>query len=356
MGSLALGFLGLELGLRVDAYLRQRRSFERAIREAPQIGPDGRGSLGHLLRPSWDPRVVYELRPHLSVLMTIPGGPEAWVHTNSQGFRDREYALAKPSGTYRVLGLGDSLMFGWGVEEGRDYLAVLERRLQREHPERPWEVINAAVPGYNAVMEAASLKARGLAYQPDLLIVGYCGNDFGLPNFIWPDAPYLSLRTSLLKRFVGERLGRWKGPPPPNAFGSGMQNAPMRDDGFEEDPARVPPRYREMVGWEPFARSLRELRDLGRERGLRVAVLMFFEGPESRRGRVAELVRSLGMALIDVGAAQQRFMRENGIQDYYGSVLVVGPGDPHPSALSHEMAADTVLDWMRSQGLIGPDP
>lgn len=354
VASLVAGFVALELGLRVAAYLGHRQSFERAINDPPPLGPDRRASLGHLLRPSWNPRLVYELRPRLSVLMTIPRGPEAWVHTNSRGFRDGEHPIAKAAGVHRILGVGDSLMFGWGVQEGQDYLSVVERRLQQEHPEGSWEVINTAVPGYNTVMEIESLKARGLEYRPDLVIVGYCGNDLGLPNFIWPDASYLSLRTSLLKRFVGERLGRWKAPPPPNAFGSGMQNAPLRGDGFEDDPERVPPQYRDMVGWDPFARSLRELQQLGHERGFRGALLLFFGGGEPNRDRVVEQARSLGLALIDVGAAQERFMRENGVKDFYGSALTVGPGDAHPSALSHRLAAATVLDWMRSQDLIRP--
>jgi len=109
-----------------------------------------------------------------------------------------------------------------------------------------------------------------------------------------------------------------------------------------------------MVGFEPFARSLRELQELGREHGFRPALLLFFGRGEPNRDRVTELARSLGLALIDVGAAQERFMRENGVEDFYGSALTLGPGDAHPSALSHRLAAATVLDWMRSQDLIRP--
>jgi hypothetical protein len=51
---------------------------------------------------------------------------------------------------------------------------VLEERLAKEVPNERWEVLNMAVPGYNTAMEVETLKARGLAYEPDVVVVGYC--------------------------------------------------------------------------------------------------------------------------------------------------------------------------------------
>ena len=41
------------------------------------------------------------------------------VHTNALGLREREIATPKPPGTVRVLLLGDSFVFGWGVAADR---------------------------------------------------------------------------------------------------------------------------------------------------------------------------------------------------------------------------------------------
>ena len=171
--------------------------------------------------------------------MAIPTGPDTWVHTSSQGFRDREYAAAKASGSYRVLGVGDSLMFGWGVDEGRDYLSVLERRLEREHPERSWEVINTAVPGYNTVMEGRP-SSQG---WPTLPTSGRGSAQRLRPSqFHLGPRPYLSLRTSLMKRFVGEASGVKGGRR--QRLRIGEQTAPLHAGS-----SKGPGRSRALPGW-----------------------------------------------------------------------------------------------------------
>jgi GDSL-like Lipase/Acylhydrolase family len=354
VGSLSVATLVLELSFRIASYLRHRASFEGAAGRSADV-PARRAGLGNLLKPSRNPRIVYELRPDLDLKMPIRGVPDTRFHTSAQGFRDDDYALAKPPGTFRIVGLGDSLMFGWGVPQGRDYLGIVERRLNRDHAERPWEVINTAVPGYNTVMELETLRSRALPYGPDLVIVGYCGNDLDLPNFIWNDEPYLSLRTSFIARFVRQRLGRRASPEAAEEEGA-LRAAPLHaNGGFEGDPARVPERYRDLVGWDAFAGALREMRDLGQRHGFRVALLVFVAGGDGWRPRVVETARALGIGIIDVGSAQERYMKEHGIAQFDGSVLTLTAEDLHPSLLSHRIAADTILEWMAHEGIVKPD-
>ena len=49
-------------------------------------------------------------------------------------------------------------MFGQGIEADDTYLVRLGERLERNVPERGWEIVNTAVPGYNTVMEVLSLR------------------------------------------------------------------------------------------------------------------------------------------------------------------------------------------------------
>jgi hypothetical protein len=53
---------------------------------------------------------------------------------NQQGLRGPEVSQAKPPGTFRVLGLGDSFTFGTGVREQDTFLRRLEVDLDRSAP------------------------------------------------------------------------------------------------------------------------------------------------------------------------------------------------------------------------------
>lgn len=101
------------------------------------------------------------------------------VKTNALGFRDdRDYALEKPPGTFRIIVLGDSVTFGHGALYETTYPYLLEQRLKSWRPTVNWQVWNLGVPGYNTSNELEYLKRVGRHYQPDLVIVGFYPNDF----------------------------------------------------------------------------------------------------------------------------------------------------------------------------------
>jgi lysophospholipase L1-like esterase len=330
----------LEVGLRVQDWNEDRGSLARALAQPVRLRPDGRADLGGIVRLAAERRRVYELIPNANVLLyNWRGGRHTPLELNSDGFRDRDYARPKPPGVRRVVGIGDSFMFGWGVLTGEDYLSVLEARLAEEAPGR-WEVLNMAVPGYNTVMEVETLKARGLAYEPDVVVVGFCWNDIDLPNFLRAPSQYLSLERSFLADFVRGRLERVE-----------MVNAPRGPDGklFESDPTRVAPAYRDLLGWDAFDAALDELATLAREHGFTVMFLAFEPegagGPERdarRRRALAEAARR-GFTIVDVGTVQAEWMRDHGAERFYNSSLTLSGIDPHPSALSHALAADLLL-------------
>ncbi|MFA5147122.1 MAG: GDSL-type esterase/lipase family protein [Candidatus Omnitrophota bacterium] len=109
---------------------------------------------------------------------------------NSKGLRDYEYGYAKESGTYRIVALGDSYMFGWGVNLEDSYPKRLERILNGKYPGRKFEVINVSVYGYNTAQEFELLKREGMKYDPDLVILGFFFND-GEPQYVMPRDPSL---------------------------------------------------------------------------------------------------------------------------------------------------------------------
>lgn len=96
------------------------------------------------------------------------------VRINSRGLRDREIAYQKPEGTYRILVLGDSQTFGFGVEAEETYAKALERRLRKRSTV---ETLNTGVPGAGTAHELHFLETEGWKYEPDAVIVGFFFND-----------------------------------------------------------------------------------------------------------------------------------------------------------------------------------
>src|SRR5690606_7254275 len=98
------------------------------------------------------------------------------LRTNRLGFRGPEIDLPKPAGTVRVLMLGDSVLYGTGVDEEVTFARRWENELNR-HSERRYEVVNTGHPMYDSTQQLALLTSEGLRLQPDLVLLVYVVND-----------------------------------------------------------------------------------------------------------------------------------------------------------------------------------
>ena len=86
---------------------------------------------------------------------------------------------AKAPGTFRILGLGDSFAFGWGVPVEASFFKRLEALLDGSHSGVTHEVVNAGIPGYGTYEALHLLRSVGRRYEPDLVILAfYEGNDY----------------------------------------------------------------------------------------------------------------------------------------------------------------------------------
>ena len=334
--STLLALAALEASFRAVAFLEGRHSFEAALTRGARLAPGASASLGDLIRPSRDPDIVYELAPDLHV--SFLGAP---LSTSHAGFRDREYSPEKPAGTFRVLGLGDSIMFGWGVGDEEDYLSLLEARLEATPVGRPVEVLNLAVPGYNSVMEVATLREKGIAYAPDLVIVGLCGNDASLPYFLQAPPEVLAFDRSFLADFVRSRFdgGDEDGETP---F---LVNRPVKAGWRhtrDEDAALVPPRYAHMVGLPAFRGAMQELKRQGEAHGFGVLLLYYPGAPREMR----EIISAVGLASLSTAPAVRRFLIEHGGGEAPLSLLRRTARDPHPSQAGHQLIADALFEHL----------
>lgn len=98
--------------------------------------------------------------------------------TNRAGLRGVDPGSSHAS-TYRILLLGDSMIWGFGVEDDQTVSARLQDLLRARYSKPTVEVLNAGVPGYGTADELAFLKARGAELEPDLVVVQFFPvNDF----------------------------------------------------------------------------------------------------------------------------------------------------------------------------------
>ncbi len=113
------------------------------------------------------------------------------ISVNERGFRDRDHAADKPAGVVRILGLGDSFLFGWGVPEDRTFLRRLERLLE-DRTGRRIETINSGVPGWGLNQYYVYLTLMGQQLAPDLVVLAYFVDDLNGPLMerLEPDRQY----------------------------------------------------------------------------------------------------------------------------------------------------------------------
>ena len=117
-----------------------------------------------------DPVLYWRLTPNQNCYTKVDRKP---VHVNSLGTRGPEFQPSKPPGTLRILSLGDSKTFGWGLTEAETYSGLIEKMLQQHiGPGRKVEVINAGVNAWSYAQMHFYLRDYGLKYQPDIVVLG----------------------------------------------------------------------------------------------------------------------------------------------------------------------------------------
>jgi lysophospholipase L1-like esterase len=133
----------------------------------------------------WDRFLFYRLRAGANVELLDPFAPPGalaasrWsVHTNPQGFRGAPFGEKRPR-VLRVVALGDSSTFGWGVEQFEAYPERLATALAERtgRAREDVEVLNLGVPGYSSFQGRVLLARKALGFAPDLVVWSYLSND-----------------------------------------------------------------------------------------------------------------------------------------------------------------------------------
>jgi hypothetical protein len=328
LGTLVVLFVVLEVGLRGICFINEQKSFETLKKTWPQPKNGVAEHMGMIVQPSRYEDIVYELRPDLSARFM-----DVLVRTNTQGFRSDAVSVEKPKNVARVVVLGDSHMFGWGVPQDKACPHVLQEILNQKYQQKRWEVINAAVPGYNTVMEIATLEKKALQYRPDIVVLEFIGNDLDLPDFLLKGPECFDLKQSYIMEFIKRKLAVLQ-------TNVDMVAAPLAGDGrCEHDPAKIPEKYRHMVGASAFVRSMTLLKKIQDKEHFEVVICVSQAGPSHFLEFAKNLCKKLNFHMI---IDMQKIEPE----------LILSMKDKHPSILAHYRKAGVLLNFMAKERIL----
>jgi lysophospholipase L1-like esterase len=280
-------------------------------------------------RVASDPDVGHEHRPGARAhLMGVD------VVINEQKLRDREIGFERQPRRFRILMLGDSLVFGWGVPTEATIPKRLEDLLNGTGIQA--EVLNAGVGNYNTSMETAYYLAEGRRYRADLILLGYFINDAERrPRY---DAGWLA-RESAAYTYVTARL-----------------DVLLRMLGIGEHVnwrthlTRIYDPVDPTSGWPETVAAFERLGAAARADGARVAVVNLPDLHQLRRypfaaqeAKVHALAEANKFPYLDLLPA---------VADLEPSTLWVASDDPHPNASADDIYAMAIFRFLQSNGLL----
>jgi hypothetical protein len=248
-----------------------------------------------------------------------PDAPHTVTLTsNADGFRSRR-ELRQPDERTRIVVLGDSMVFGEGVEEPERFTELLETM------EPGWRVENLGMVGYGPDLMLRALEHVGLDPVPDVVVLAQFTDDFRRVVLPYAGAGFL------LPRYV------------------------LRDGVLTTVP------YPEPAAWERLhlVQGIRYLRwrytsatfplngaildrflALGRRHGFATAVL-FLPGPEDHRDD-----RRRRVWLRDFAAQRTTPFLDLTDALHPGAARYYLPRDPHWNAAGHRRVAETLRPFI----------
>jgi lysophospholipase L1-like esterase len=256
------------------------------------------------------------------------------VRINEQGLRDVEHAYAKPPGARRLLLLGDSFGWGYGVEQDRGVAAVLAARCP------DLEVINSSVSGYSTDQEYLYWRDEGRRYGPDIVLVLFHENDipgdslhrmygYEKPQFRVERGELVLRNVPVPERRSWERAYNWL--LARSWLANGILQRPAISLAFEYGlpfgTTELPSDF--AVTSLLFAQLAREVRAVGGE--LRIAAVPMQKAP---RAWLREAAREAGARVTDLeGPLQAAAAR---------GVAIALPDDPHWNEEGHRIAGEAI--------------
>jgi hypothetical protein len=240
---------------------------------------------------------------------------------NERGLRDRPI-LPKSQDEFRILALGDSATFGWGVSQDQIFTSRLERILQ-DRFQRTVRVINSGVGGYNTVQEVTYFNNEGLTLQPDLVMLTYVENDIEENKGVHDPTAGTSLREISFPSMVVTMLRKlWLYRLADHVYHYALPDL----NGQPPKPSRGE------QGWSASMSALDELVEMCKQHKIPLIVFYFGYEPDGEKPLFQDVVRhAKGVTVSDIG---QWF---SGVDKFS---LINSQVDSHPNAEAHRVMAE----------------
>jgi hypothetical protein len=262
-----------------------------------------------------------------------------YVKLNSEGFRDVEHPLVRDPAKRRMLIVGDSFGFGWGIPRLDDRIGEQVASRLTKSTLRQWEVINASKPNSDTLDEIGYLN-QTIKFKPDVVVLIYVFNDvdYLIPHrsglsflrnpfvrFFWQNS-YLFQELFARIRIVYYRYRR-----------AGPSASPIAASGELTDA--------EFAAYANPALMSRHLADLarfvsiGQQGGARVLVIPYdlaITLQQNARDRYKDFLRQTQSVGIPMCSLEHTWEGHTFLE------LTVSPTDGHPNEGSIRMAADDI--------------
>lgn len=287
------------------------------------------------------------------------GNARTTFRTNSLGLRDDELT-PKTENQQRILVLGDSFVWGWGADQGEEWVSLVEKALGDSLGAEAIDVVNGGVNAYGTEGELSLLKRLGSVIQPDLVLVAFFTNDF-TDNLLGTKGVYTVKEGYLFDEFSSRHFRE-------NLLMQSSHLARLFDRGWGEARRRIfklPPSTRPVrnfteadfeQGMQLSKDALLEARDVAAGLGARFAVLWLHadvyviprEEPDVPiQRKLQEAIAAAEIPSLDLMPALRTEMSRAGL---------FIPRDGHFSGRGNRVAARAVTSWLLASGLLQDVP
>ncbi len=312
--------------------------------------------------PGAKPRQRFMFKPGLRFFITYADNDvleRAWLDSdgrvanriNSAGVRDREELTEpKPDGQRRLVCVGDSFTFGWGIPEEQNWVRLLEDRLRDSGADV--RTVNCGAAGTVCVDEYVhGLRTRFARFEPDAVLLTICLNDLVGSDGLMVLGPPVDTGSALLDLLAGA-LGY--GPlhlsPGTDWVKELLAMPEVYPDGTPNPRFGADKPYAAMWSQGVPQQALRDAKAWCAERRIPFLVVLwpFLQGLGPGRyypfqelhDLVASDLAEAGIPLLDVTP----WLRETNHED-----LWVTPADMHPNPKAQRLVTDAITTFVRAQ-------